>query len=198
MRPILLSILLAMCSYGQTTSGPATTSGPCSPAVPGSNNRFQINCPGMSMEQFNQLVGILNRIARDRLDPKAVMAKLDEISAGVEELQKRVGDRMLTEPQASALMRTLRQSPGSLRVVILGDREANAYGRALINVLAGAGWKVIVDSIGMQVPPRYGIQVRGSDALLKAFVAAGISVSETSEMPGIPPGPAVLVGLKPY
>jgi len=48
-----------------------------------------MNCPGMSKQQGEQLLMIVNRIASDRLDPKLVMDKLDQIRAGVTNIQGR-------------------------------------------------------------------------------------------------------------
>jgi hypothetical protein len=43
----------------------------------------------MSKQQGEQLLMIVNRIASDRLDPKLVMDKLDQIRAGVTNIQGR-------------------------------------------------------------------------------------------------------------
>src|ERR1700675_1441415 len=67
------------CSSQQTTTGPATTAGPCSPAVSGNNNQFTIECQGISRQQANKILGVMNRILANELDTDAVMKKLDEI-----------------------------------------------------------------------------------------------------------------------
>jgi hypothetical protein len=72
---ILFFLLPGLC---QTQS---TTKGACSPVVSGNNNQFTFYCEGMTPEQGKQLLNILNRIAEDQLDPKAVMKSLDEIKA---------------------------------------------------------------------------------------------------------------------
>lgn len=76
----ILFLLLAMpCSEQTPTAGKAATSGPCSPAVTGNENRFTISCVGVSKEQGQKMLDILNKILANQIDTKEVMAKLDEI-----------------------------------------------------------------------------------------------------------------------
>src|SRR6266513_3183142 len=87
-RICVLCLLLAMTalpcrSQKPIATGDATTTGPCSPAVTGSNNQFSINCQGIGKEQGAKMLGILNKILANQLDPEAVMAKLDEILKAV-------------------------------------------------------------------------------------------------------------------
>jgi len=80
---LILSLLLAVPCLAQTTkTGGAKTTGPCSPAVSGSQNIFQINC-GIDKQQGQKMIDILNKILANQLDPAAVMAKLDEILKAV-------------------------------------------------------------------------------------------------------------------
>jgi hypothetical protein len=78
-----LLMLLAIPCQSQTTTGKADTTGPCSPAVTGSNNQFTISCRGIDKEQGQKMLDILNKILANQLDPKAVMEKLDEILRAV-------------------------------------------------------------------------------------------------------------------
>jgi hypothetical protein len=87
---LVLSLLIAIPCMGQTkATGEAKTAGPCSPAVTGSNNKFQITCK-IDEKQGQKMVDILNRILSNQLDPDTVMAKLEEINNGVKDLQKEV------------------------------------------------------------------------------------------------------------
>ena len=86
MRIVLAFLLCTMPLHAQT-SGVADTSGPCSPAVTGSNNQFKITCDGISEAQGKELVKILNRISKEQLDTKLVMEKLDEIQKGVSDIK---------------------------------------------------------------------------------------------------------------
>ena len=77
---VLVLFLAAASCFAQTNkTGAAKTSGTCSPAVTGNNNQFKITCDGISPEQGEQLLSIMNRILSQELDPKLVMDKLDEI-----------------------------------------------------------------------------------------------------------------------
>ncbi len=81
---LLLMLTALPCkSQKPTTTGDATTTGPCSPAVTGNNNQFNINCQGISKEQGTKMLRILNKILANQVDPEAVMAKLDEILKAV-------------------------------------------------------------------------------------------------------------------
>jgi len=103
---LLLIILIAIPCWSQTTTGKAETTGPCSPAVTGGHNQFRIICQGISKEQGAELLRILNKISRDRLDTKSVMDKLDEIEKEVRGLDPTVpvitymydGDQRITRP----------------------------------------------------------------------------------------------------
>src|SRR5712692_10282925 len=91
MRHILiLPLLIALPCWSQTTkTGEATTKGPCSPAVTGNTNQFTINCPQIDQQQGQKMLAILNKILAKQLDPDAVMTKLDEISSGIQDIQRR-------------------------------------------------------------------------------------------------------------
>lgn len=93
-------ILAPTLVYAQQT---ATTSGSCSPIAPNNSGTITIQCGGISTKLGNQLVAILNRIAKNQLDPDAVMAKLDEIQRGITEIKDRTHG---VELEASAI-RTL-------------------------------------------------------------------------------------------
>lgn len=187
-------------AFGQSSSTGSTTTGTCSAADSrsGINDRFTITC-GIGKEQGEALLKIMNTILESQLAPSAVMGKLDEISSGIQDLQKRTGDRVFTESQVSAMSQVLRRSPGKrVYVVLLADREASAYGRALIKIFADSGWKVKINEIGTLAIPAYGVYATADPTLLGALADAGVSVRGTGNIPAAPPGtPAVLVGLKP-
>lgn len=58
---------------------PATTSGSCSPIASDNTGTITINCPGMSTEQGQKILAVVNKILANQIDPNVVMAKLDEI-----------------------------------------------------------------------------------------------------------------------
>jgi hypothetical protein len=60
---LILALLIATpCRSQTTTTGHAETAGPCSPAVSGNNNQFNINCQGITKEQGAKILKILNEI----------------------------------------------------------------------------------------------------------------------------------------
>lgn len=192
---LILSLLIAIPCWSQTTTtGNAETKGPCSPAVTSSANQFIINCPGIGRDQGQKMLAILNKILAKQLDPNTVMTKLDQISSGIKDIQHRTGDRVLSESQADQSAGALSKSPEHISVVLIGNREANAYGKQIIKVLQDAGWTVSVNFIGVMAPPTSGIVVSGSEGLLNSFKAAGIDVSEGR----VPMNSNLLVGLRPY
>jgi hypothetical protein len=66
--PALLLLVFAAPCWGQTNTGNAQTSGPCSPAVSGNNNRIYLNCAGKipkkarTSDAFNISDGITSTI----------------------------------------------------------------------------------------------------------------------------------------
>jgi hypothetical protein len=77
----LLSITVAtVLSQTPPASGTATAKGACDIASIGNDNTIRINC-GVGEEQGKKMIGILNKILANQLDPTVVMTKLDEILA---------------------------------------------------------------------------------------------------------------------
>jgi len=66
----------------------ASTSAPCSPIAPANTGSITINCPGISKEQGQKMLAILNKILANQLDPNLVMAKLDEIERDIKALKR--------------------------------------------------------------------------------------------------------------
>jgi hypothetical protein len=190
----LISLSVPCFCWSEASTGAASTKGACSPAVSGNANQFKITCTGVSKEQGEKMLHILNEILAKQLDPNAVMSKLSEISSGIQDIQHRTGDRLLSQSQENAIAESLRSSPQTLSVILLGDREANAYGQQIISVLKSAGWTVNVSFIGVMGPPEYGVMVSGNETLLKTLKDAGIDALEGA----IPMGGNLLIGLKPY
>jgi hypothetical protein len=82
LKPVLLAtlVLIALPCHAQTTTGKAETTGSCSPAISGSDNKLTITCSGVGKEQAQKILAILNKILANQLDTQQVMMKLDEIS----------------------------------------------------------------------------------------------------------------------
>ena len=81
---VLLLLLVPVGCLPQTNTGKAETRGSCSPANTGNVGQITINCSGMSKEQAQKMVEILNKILANQLDPTQVMSKLDEILHAVD------------------------------------------------------------------------------------------------------------------
>ncbi len=76
---LVMFLLVAVSCWSQSTTGKASTSGVCSPAVTGSNNQFRITCEGIGKEQGQTILAILNKILAEHIDLSAVMQKLDDM-----------------------------------------------------------------------------------------------------------------------
>jgi hypothetical protein len=63
--------------------------GPCSVTLVGNNNQVY-TCKGMDDKVAHQILQILNRIAKNQLNPELVMAKLDEIGRDVKNIRRGV------------------------------------------------------------------------------------------------------------
>jgi hypothetical protein len=196
---LVQSFVCALAFCQSDSAGAATRTRTCSPASPMNAERFTFTCD-VDKEQGEALLKIMNRLLESHLDPNFVMDKLDEITSRIQDTQGQSGDRTVTESQGAAMSRILRRSPGkSVYVVLLSDREANAYGRALVKIFTDSGWKVKVNQIGTLAIPAYGIYATADPILLGALADAGLSIRGTGDIPAVPQGtPAVLVGLKPY
>jgi hypothetical protein len=189
-------VCVLACSQSDST-GQATGTGTCNSASTNSN-RFTFTC-NISKEQGEALLRIVNQILERDLDPSSVIGELNEIARRVQDIQKQAADRIINESQVAAMSRILHRSPGkSVYIVLLGDREANDYGRALAKIFSDSRWKVKINQIETLAIPAYGIYATANPTLLGALAEAGVSVRGTGEIPGVPRGtPAVLVGLKP-
>jgi Skp family chaperone for outer membrane proteins len=95
----------------------ATTSAPCSPIAPENTGTITINCPGMSKEQGQKMLAILNKIQANQLDPDVVMTKLDEIRSGVSSIKSELEIKKEQEQEADRKRRTAPIMAVSLDVV---------------------------------------------------------------------------------
>lgn len=131
--------LLPMITSAQQTS---TTSGPCSPIAPNNSGTITIQCGGISSKLANQLLEMMNRIAKDR-DPDAIMKKLDNILKGVNEIREAASPREFSKGQHDRLISLVKQLPAPLssNVVfdsVVGNAEAQRYGNHLSTALSDA------------------------------------------------------------
>jgi hypothetical protein len=143
---IVLILALASPCLGQASAkstGDAQTTGTCSPAVSGNNNKFTITCQNIPEKLRNQIVDLLNRISKDQSDAFAV-SKVDSCLVGVKELQEQGRPWQLTDNQKNLLNGDLASaSIGDATVsvhVIPTDRNASLMGVDILNVLVPRKW----------------------------------------------------------
>lgn len=141
---LILSLLFAMPCLGQTkATGEAKTTGPCSPAVTGSSNQFTINCQGISAKQGEEFLKILNKIAKNELDPDTVMAKLDEIAKAVQKISTPLPKRRISPGDRTEIIALLSHKTGTAGVsAIANNPEAYQFAQDWYDVLKAAGWKM--------------------------------------------------------
>jgi hypothetical protein len=79
-----IALILATLPFGSLSQTPTTgksqTSGPCSPAVSGNHNTFNIDCR-IDPQQGKQMIEMLNKVLSNQIDSSLVMKKLDELLA---------------------------------------------------------------------------------------------------------------------
>ncbi len=83
---LILSLMVALNCWSQTTTGKAETTGACSPAISGNNNQVTIKCRGLTKRQADNYSALLNEILKRQIDPQTVMQELDEINAKIPRL----------------------------------------------------------------------------------------------------------------
>lgn len=140
MKPgFVLLLLICVPCWSQTTTGKAETTGPCSPAVTGSNNQFKITCQGISDRLGAQLVDLLNKVAKNQGDTDAMMAKLDGCLVEQQKMKETLGGWKLGPDAQSRLIEMLKPFAGTHFVLTANPNEANFMG-TIDNVLEKAGW----------------------------------------------------------
>jgi hypothetical protein len=146
---LILSLLFAVPCLAQTTkTGEARTTGPCSPAVSGSNNTFTFNCE-IDKRQGEKMLDILNKILTNQLDPDAVIAKLDDIQQGVNEVKKHVNPyKVQVTYSLTGLKRET--SPGLQAAT---DEAVPEY-RVLQNLMDNHEWAKLVERCEVEMQKR--------------------------------------------
>lgn len=150
-----LILLMAVPSLGAQTqtvkaeTGKAEAAGPCSAASPGNNHQFSINCQGVSEEQGSQWLAILNKIAKNQLDPKVVMQKLDELKGFSRSPEPKAAVERpspIPEPIATAVTYTYegvqRTTRSGLPATSSRNPAAKAY-RKIKRAHANRQWKLL-------------------------------------------------------
>jgi hypothetical protein len=119
-------------------------------------------------------------------------------------LEAKIAPRRLSQEQRSTLVNELKSGPQPITIEFtrLGDLEASMYADAILTALGSAGVKGVVNNVGVQAPPRYGVHILVNskspkamtikDAFEKARIPAEISFADTGTFDA-----KILVGLRP-
>jgi hypothetical protein len=143
--PVCFLLSFPAIAQSQSTKGPATTKGACSPANTGNDNTFVINC-GIDKGQGAELIAIMNKILTNQLNSADVMAKLDEILRNVHP------PRRLSAPRKSEFAECLKKKPGRFSIMALEDNsEAYRYAQDWREVFISAGWEIEHKDIPIQI-----------------------------------------------
>jgi len=212
-RVTLLFVIFAASLPAQNaTESTAKTSGPCSPAVSGNQNEIKITCNGISKDQAEQYLKILNTIAQNQLPADRVLRTLEDIKNGVNRCTSAALGRRLTDKQRQIMSDALtRYSNTELEIWTTSDAESSLFTSDLVSELNSIGWKVTQRTqIYVNGPPPEGILVEvnkeqnDSHLVPNAFVAlanalsdCGLAISaryESSTPSGVP---KFIVGMKP-
>ncbi|MGA8764603.1 MAG: hypothetical protein WB562_17170, partial [Candidatus Sulfotelmatobacter sp.] len=96
------------------------------------------------------MLAILNKILANQLDPDAVMAKLDDILKGVNELRRSSGSRHLTDQQKAILISAMGPFRGAkvMITVPMNDPEAYHFAEDFSAVFRSAGFQFVAKTLG--------------------------------------------------
>lgn len=149
---ILVLLISPTCWTQTTTTGQATSNAPCTVANTGSGNKIQITC-GMDKEQGQKLLVILNKILNEHLDLNAVIAKLDDIQSGVDQVRREgqtsgllsPADEPTPENACSGFM------PAASTLVLLGNSASFATRSPSTVIEIGNERMLVMERIGGRI-----------------------------------------------
>lgn len=143
----------------------------------------------------------MDRLRQNNLKLQRDLDTTKEKTLGVE---ASIAPRELTAEQRSDLVESIKtiKKPISIKIVILGDIEANGYGMEMLSSLQEAGAILSIFRIGVMSPPQYGVGLalnpsnEKSQAILAAFRRAHIRV-EPQQIDSSQFDAQIVVGLRP-
>jgi len=167
-RIIGVVLFIVMQSFAQEKPATQQQAGDCSINAVGSNNQLTINCPGMSKEQGQRILAILNKVLAGQLDPKAVMDKLDEIQQGMRAANLKAELTTFNgwlEPAGEPIpAHSCGTVPDDVMLLFLGNRgnvtEVNRFPHTVINVRGGRALQLDRSPAGLITPI---IDIRSAD-----------------------------------
>ncbi len=207
--PVALSLLmLPLAAQAQDRPPPSECALVSTLLVSQDQGTVTFACSGITSEFGGQLAILLTHILKQRLDPQAVLAKLDDIEAapasGVA--------RALDEKQRQTLIKALVGKPAH-RIVIAADPavgDGGDYAKGIAQPLMMVGWQIEGNQITRKALPGLdqirgvALIVRDRDAApakareLKAALAAARIVAPIMADPSLPPDAVILwIGKRP-
>jgi hypothetical protein len=210
MKRMLLPLALGLCFFASEAraddSGCGLTSAPLLAQPAGS---VLIACVGGINDEFgNQLVDVLNKMLRDRLDPQVVLAKLEEIEGTPDDGVA----RSVSDSQRQAIVQSLAGKEAAQIAITAhpGVDDSAGYAKDIAAPLLMAGWQIEGHQIRRAAPKEIepvtgtAIVVRDRDAppqkavRLKAALGAAHIVALFVADPSLAPDATVLwIGKQP-
>lgn len=167
-----------------------------------------ISCTGLGEAMGKQFADMLNKIVQDRLDPRSVIAKLDE----VERIPEQGVARTVSDDQRQTIVQSLLGKPVAEVAISAHPLEDDSgdFAQALAMPLVMVGWHIEGDQIRRRAPkqldpvPGLALVVRDRNAppqkalqLRAALAAAQIGSALVSD-PAQPPDAVLLwIGRRP-
>jgi hypothetical protein len=205
MKRLVVALLFALVALSPAARadepiGCGLTSAPLMAQPDGS---ILIGCTGGVTDAFGeQLVLVLNRILQNRIDPLAVLAKLDEVDGVPDEGVARA----VNEVQRHAIIEALSgKEHASVAIVAHPLVEDSAeFAKGIATPLTMVGWQIEGNQIRRAAPKAIeniagvAIVVRNRDAVppkalqLKKALAAGSIAAQLVSDPGVPEGGAMI------
>jgi hypothetical protein len=118
MRRFAIVLFFSSLALAQQSS---TTSAPCSPIAPENTGTITINCPGLSKEQGQKMLTILNKILTNQIDADTVITKLDDIQKGIGAITSRAH---LEVEEVAVDVETINGFPVNLHAHISGHNRS--------------------------------------------------------------------------
>lgn len=118
------------------------------------------------------------------------------------ELEQRLAHRRISPGQHDKFVAALRPYAGSIVALTkLGDLEAGTFADDILSVLADAGWRVNLTTIGIMGPPRYGLEclINDQSQAGKSLITVmrELPTASIESSPHLPMIANIIVGLRP-
>lgn len=156
--------LMSSLAFAQASLPSVQTKAACSPVVTGNGNTITIETCGMTNAQIQEWRASLRQILDKQVDPKVLVALLDDIKTGqiriengvlriekdVQELRNSQGWVDLSSEQVALIADAAKPFAGQKALVDVPywERDTERLARQLAQALTSVGWSVPVDGQG--------------------------------------------------